>query len=207
MAKIKNDYFKLMEEQSSYCVAAAELLEEILTSATAENIAEYKDKMHSIEHSADEIHHDILSRLTVEFITPIDQEDIVELVQLLDDITDAIDDVVIKQFMYNVDEIPSVAGVLGGCVNRCTKALQVACGELKNFKKPAKLKELLIDVNSVEEEADGVYINAVHELFVDPAIDFKALIGRKEMYESLENCCDLCEHASDVIEQIIIKNT
>lgn len=206
MAKVKNDYFKLMEEQSAYCVAAAELLEEILTKATAENIAEYKDKMHDIEHRADGIHHDILARLTAEFITPIDQEDIVELVQLFDDITDAIDEVVIKEFMYNVKSLP-FAGELSNCVNRCTKALQVACGELKNFKKPAKLLELLVDVNHVEEEADGVYIKAVHELFVDPEIDFKTLIGRKEMYESLENCCDLCEHASDVIEQIIIKNT
>ena len=82
MAKVKNDYFKLMEEQSAYCVAAAELLEEILTKATAENIGEYKDKMHDIEHRADGIHHDILARLTAEFITPIDQEDIVGLVQL-----------------------------------------------------------------------------------------------------------------------------
>ena len=27
------------------------------------------------------------------------------------------------------------------------------------------------------------------------------------VYECLENCCDLCEHAADVIDQIIIKNT
>lgn len=207
MAKVKNDYFKLMEEQSGYCVQAAELLEEILTVATADNIEEYKDRMHSIEHCADEIHHDILARLTVEFITPIDQEDIVELVQLFDDITDAIDEVVIKLFMYNVDKLPKITAELTNCVNRCTKALQASCGELKNFKKPAKLRELLIDVNNIEEEADAVYVKAVHELFTDPDIDFKSLIGRKEIYESLENCCDLCEHASDVVAQIIIKNT
>ena len=207
MAKVKNDYFKLMEEQSGYCVQAAELLEEILTVANDDNIEEYKDKMHAIEHRADEIHHDILSRLTVEFITPIDQEDIVELVQLFDDITDAIDEVVIRQFMYNVKKLPAHAAELSNCVNRCTKALKVACAELKNFKKPAKLRELLIDVNNIEEEADGVYVNAIHELFTDPDIDFKTLIGCKEIYESLENCCDLCEHASDVIAQIIIKNT
>lgn len=207
MAKVKNDYFKLMEEQSAYCVQAAELLEEILTSSTAENIEAYKDQMHSIEHNADEIHHDILSRLTVEFITPIDQEDIVELVQLLDDITDAIDEVVIREFMYNVKRVPAHAGELSGCVNRCTNALKIACAELKNFKKPTKLRELLIDVNNIEEEADGVYVKAIHELFTDEDIDFKSLIGCKEIYESLENCCDLCEHASDVIAQIIIKNT
>lgn len=36
--------------------------------------------------------------------------------------------------------------------------------------------------------------------------DAKTLIGHKEIYDSLEECCDLCEHAADVIEQII-KNT
>lgn len=32
-------------------------------------------------------------------------------------------------------------------------------------------------------------------------------MGSKAVYDSLENCCDLCEHAADVIEQIIMKNT
>lgn len=206
MAKNKNDYFKLMEEQSKYCVQAAELLEEILTNMSVDNIQEYKKKMHEIEHKADEIHHDILSRLTVEFITPVDQEDIVCFVQLLDDITDAIDEVVIKLFMYNVSEVPPITAELSRYVNRCTKALSAASAELKNFKKPEKLNELLIDVNNVEEEADKVYELAIRELFTSE-VGFKELIGRKETYESLENCCDLCEHASDVIAQIIIKNT
>ena len=34
MAKNKNDYFKLIEEQIGFCVQASELLEEILTVAT-----------------------------------------------------------------------------------------------------------------------------------------------------------------------------
>lgn len=87
MAKHKNDYFKLAEQQVEYCVKAAELLEEILCKYSAEELSVKRGKMHDIEHEADEIHHDILTRLSAEFITPIDQEDILSLIQIIDDVT------------------------------------------------------------------------------------------------------------------------
>lgn len=46
---------------------------------------------------------------------------------------------------------------------------------------------------------------AIHELFGADR-DVKHLFGATAIYESLEDCCDLCEHAADVIDQIIIKN-
>lgn len=206
MAKIKNDYFRLIEEQVGCCVKASELLEEILTSSKAEDIESYKDKMHGIEHAADNIHHDILRRLSAEFITPIDQEDILRLVQIVDDITDAIDEVVIEFYMFDINKFPAATAELSKKVNLCVKALFSASAELKNFKKPEKLREGLIEVNTKESEADEIYIHAIHDLFTGD-VDAKTLIGHKEIYDSLEECCDLCEHAADVIEQIIIKNT
>lgn len=206
MAKNRNDYFKLIEEQVGYCVKASELLEEILTTAKAEDLENYKNKMHEIEHQADNIHHDILFKLSSEFITPIDQEDILRLVQIIDDITDAIDEVVIKFYMFDITRYPEATAELSKKINLCVKALQGAASELKNFKKPEKLRQGLIEVNSIESEADEIYVAAIHALFTSTA-DAKALIGDKEVYDSLEECCDLCEHAADVIEQIIIKNT
>ena len=47
---------------------------------------------------------------------------------------------------------------------------------------------------------------AIHKLFVTET-DFRTLLGARGIYDSLEECCDLCEHAADIIEQIIIKNT
>lgn len=206
MAKIKNDYFKLIEKQLSYCVSASDLLSEILTLATPENIAAYKEKMHDIEHQADDIHHSILSSLSAEFITPIDQEDILHLVQMIDDITDAIDEVVMKFYMFDVKEIPSAAVALSNQVKNCVSALGNAGSELKNFKKPEKLRTYLIDVNTYESEADDIYFEAMRDLFTGNN-DFKKILGHRSIYDSLEECCDLCEHASDIIEQIIIKNT
>lgn len=206
MAKVKNDYFKLMEQQMEHCVQAAALLEEILRNFSSENIIVQRDKMHEIEHSADEIHHDILTRLSAEFITPIDQEDILHLVQIIDDVTDALDEVVLEFYMFHIDKMPSEAPELSKIVNHCVKALYEAVKELKNFKKPENLRKMLVEVNTIESDADKVYIEAIHKLFGSES-DSKVLIGSKVIYESLEDCCDLCEHAADVIEQIIIKNT
>ena len=206
MAKKQNDYFELIQKQSAYCVEASNLLEDILCKFNADSVETYRTQMHGIEHQADEIHHDILKKLSTEFITPIDQEDILRLVQIIDDITDALDEVIMDVYMYHIDVIPERTANLSRIVNQCVKTLHEATAELKNFKKPEKLRGLLIKVNDIEIEADGVYMESIYALFGSD-LDGKALLGAKAVYEGLENCCDLCEYAADVIEQVIIKNT
>lgn len=206
MAKQKNNYFSLIEEQLGFCVAASDLLEGLFSGKGAEAVPACREKMHEIEHRADDIQHNILNRLSQEFITPIDQEDILHLVQIIDDITDALDEVAMDLYMFGITKFPEAAGALSHQVNRCTKALLAAGAELKHFKKPAALREHLIEVNSIEGEADLFYTEAIHDLFASET-DCKTLIGYKEIYDHLEACCDLCEHAADVIAQIIVKNT
>lgn len=206
MAKNKNDYFKLIEQQVTYCVEASNLLEEILCNFNHATIADQRNKMHEIENAADKIHHHILSCLSVEFITPVDQEDILRLVQIIDDITDALDDVVLDFYMFHIDQVPEGASELSKVVNRCVTALLAAAKELKNFKKPDALRAQLVKVNDIECEGDAIYIESIHMLFANPSSE-KTLLGTKAIYDSLEHCCDLCEHAADVIEQVIIKNT
>lgn len=206
MAKKNNDYFELIQTQAAHCVQASDLLEEILSKFNARDIAVYRSQMHEIENRADEVHHDILTKLYTEFITPIDQEDILRLVQIVDDITDALDEVILDLYMYHIDVIPEGTVELSRVVNRCVKALYEATKELKNFKKPDKLRQLIIKVNDIEFEADRIYVEAIHDIF-GSAAGSKAVFGAKTVYEGLEDCCDLCEHAANLIEQVIIKNT
>ncbi len=206
MAKKGNDYFELIQRQTEFCVRASEMLESILTSFDPKEVNEYREKVHRIENEADEVHHEILNKLSVEFITPIDQEDILHLVQIIDDITDALDEVMMDVYMYHVDEIPLRVGEFVKVVTKCVHALNEAAGELRNFKKPNDLRKLLIKVNDIEIEADVIYTEVIYALFASD-VDNRKLLGAKAIYEGLENCCDLCEHAADIIEQVIIKNT
>lgn len=206
MAKKNYNYFELIKKQSSYCVEASNLLVDVLSKFNSDSVNAYRNQMHEIEHIADEVHHDILNKLSTEFITPIDQEDILRLVQIIDDITDALDEVILDIYMYRIDDIPEKAAELSKIVNKCVLALYEATDELKNFKKPQALRTKLVKVNDIEVEADEIYTEAIYKLFGSNA-DVRALLGSKAIYEGLETCCDLCEHAADVIEQVIIKNT
>lgn len=206
MAKIRNDYFRLLEEQVGYCVQASTLLSEILCNYTALSIPKQREKMHKIENDADELHHQILSRLSAEFMTPIDREDILHLVQIIDDITHALDEVVLDFYKFNITVTPIYAPSFSKLVYKCVNALFKAIKELKNFKNPTTLRRLLVEVKHVESEGNEIFVNAIHHLFTNKK-SCDILISHKDIYESLEECCNQCEHAVDVIEQIIIKNT
>ena len=138
MAKNRNDYFSLAETQVSYCVRAAVLLECIFRDYSAAESSLHRENIHAIEHEADGVHHDILTRLSTEFITPIDQEDILRLVQIIDDVTDSLDEVVLESYMFHVDVLPEGADRLAGTVLRdfplfCPKCRQERIINARNF--------------------------------------------------------------------------
>ena len=204
--KKQNDYFEMMERLAGFGERTADLLTDILNGFDASQIQARRDEMHRLEHEADEARHETLRKLSREFITPIERDDILQLVQIIDDVTDAIDEVVINLYTYDIRRIPPDALKLAGLVTRCVKALHAALAELRHFKKSETLKPLLIEVNSIESEADGVYTEALRALFTsgeEPLI----ILGVREIYHGLESCCDLCEHAADVIENTVMKNT
>lgn len=206
MAKKTNEYFLLIEQQAAICVEAAALLENILTEYSAAGMAVRRVEMHAVERRADGICHDIRNRLSAAFITPIDQEDILHLAQLLDDVTDALDEVALECYMFRLAELPAGAPAFAGLTHRCVGKLCEAAIELRNFRSSGRLRALLAEVNTLEEQADDAYATAIHDLFAEDAAP-RTLIAGKAIFDCMEVCCDLCGHAADVMDQIIIKNT
>lgn len=206
MAKKTNEYFLLIEQQAAICVEAAALLENILTEYSAAGMAVRRVEIHAVERRADGICHDIRNRLSAAFITPIDQEDILHLAQLLDDVTDALDEVALECYMFRLAELPAGAPAFAGLTHRCVGKLCEAAIELRNFRSSGRLRALLAEVNTLEEQADDAYATAIHDLFAEDAAP-RTLIAGKAIFDCMEACCDLCGHAADVMDQIIIKNT
>lgn len=206
MAKKTNEYFLLIEQQAAICVEAAALLENILTEYSAAGMAVRRVEMHAVERRADGICHDIRNRLSAAFITPIDQEDILHLAQLLDDVTDALDEVALECYMFRLAELPAGAPAFAGLTHRCVGKLCEAAIELRNFRSSGRLRALLAEVNTLEEQADDAYATAIHDLFAEDAAP-RTLIAGKAIFDCMEACCDLCGHAADVMDQIIIKST
>lgn len=202
---MKTDYFALIISQAQCSLDAAKLLKRILQEYRPDSIATQLNEMHAIEHQADNIRHDVMKHLAKDFITPIEQEDLTELTRLMDDVTDAIDEVVINLYMYAIKDLPKDTVRLVDVVFQCVNSLFLAATEFKNHKKPEPLMKLLIEVNSEESKADTAYIEAMRTLFLSER-DPLRVMGIKAVYDALESCCDLCEHAADVMEGVVMNN-
>ena len=161
--------------------------------------------MHKIEHDADQVKHEMMQRLVKEFVPPIDREDIIQLSSVLDDVTDKIDDILIRMYMYHVQRLRPAALDFAEVIASCCDALRRAMVEFPNFQRSTTLLQDLINVNAMEERGDALYIDAVRELYEQEESPIE-IVAWSELFDRLEDCCDACEHVADTMEMIAMKN-
>lgn len=211
MAKKKGkkfDYFDAFEEQAELAVKEADLLIDVIENfKSAKAVKDIMPKAHDIENEGDKIGHEIFTAIATDFITPIEREDIMALTQYLDDILDYIEDVIQRFYMYDVDSMHKNALEFAKIMKKSCKALCRAMEDFRNFKKSKKFKELIIDVNSFEEEADELYMEIIHELHSNKSNDALYIMTWSQLYGRMEKCTDACEHAADTMRSIVLKNS
>ena len=78
--------------------------------------------------------------------------------------------------------------------------------EFENFKKSKKLQPLIIKLNDIEEECDKLYLESVRDLMKNSQ-DVLVTIGWREIFDRFESCIDSCEHVSECVGSVIMKNT
>jgi hypothetical protein len=154
------------------------------------------------EHVGDKIVHDIIRRLNKSFITPIDREDIYDLVAKTDEILDDIEAAADAIVLYKIDQPTPQAKAQAAVLAKATASLRVC---MDNLARPRGLDEHIIAINSLENEGDRLIRDALAELF-DADLDPISVIKWKDIYELLEAAIDECEHVANVIESIILKN-
>ncbi len=205
--KNKFNYFKAYEKLTALAVQESELLiDSIKAFETAADLSLTMEKMHELENQGDSINHDIFENAATDFMPPVDREDIVELAAALDNVLDYIDDVVGHMFMYDVRVLPENALKFATLIKKSCKALDAMMCEFHNFKKNKKFKQLLVDINSYEEEADHLYTSAMRYLHTEDNQDVMHVLVWSRIYERMEKCCDATEHASDIVSTIVLKN-
>ena len=129
---------------------AAHLLKNILTDFRPEEISDRLDEIHEIERSADEQRHELTDKLTKAFITPIEREDIMTLSHHIDEVTDKLEEVLIRIYINNVKVIRPEALRMLDTVIECCDELKKLLDEFSDFKRSEKLKPIIIRINSLE---------------------------------------------------------
>jgi hypothetical protein len=200
------NYFNEFILLTDYCCKSAKMLDDIFKNFEYENIENQMLQLHEIEHSADLHMHHLMNRLMKEFITPIEREDIIHLVQQIDDVTDAVEDVIMRVYMFDIKHINISALEFTDLIVKCCCALKTAMEDFYNFRKSKTVKENIIEVNNIEDLGDKMYTEAMRNLYTTSK-DPIEIMTWTEIYNKLERCFDDCEDVANLMESIIMKNT
>ena len=159
----------------------------------------------SIEKRADKITHATVDLLHKTFITPIDRDDIHQLITTMDDILDLIEDVAHSIFLYDIKIVTPEAKKLAEICVACSEKVQSSVNLLHSMENSAEILAICEDIDRLESEADHVMRAAMAKLFREET-DVRQVIKLKEIYELLEGVTDKCEDVANIIEGIIVQN-
>ena len=206
MAKGDKFYFENFAASTALSKEAATYLVSCLENYDPNNIQQMLEQMHEIEHRADVKKHEMNQALAKAFVTPVDREDLDMLSHQLDDVTDKIEEILQIFYIYNIQTMKAPAVEFAKKIVRTCELLCQLMDEFENFKKSKNIHNLIVELNDVEEECDTLYLTSMRELTSDPS-DIMAVISWREIYDCLEACADACEHVSECVGTVIMKNT
>src|SRR5947209_7624202 len=194
------EYFDLFDRAGANAVRATELLSGML--ASFPDRRELARDIVVCEQDGDSITHEVIRRLNQTFVTPIDREDILELVSSLDDIVDFTEEVSDYLGLYRIEAPMLQANALADVLRDATREIAAAIGLMRGFR---DISAHTVEVHRLENEGDRLVGEAIASLF-ESGIDPMVVIRWKDIFERLENAIDATEHVADILDGIVIKN-
>jgi len=196
-------FFKYFNEQidlfRSACESFKKLISEI-NSLSQDEIHNLVIDIKQYELDEDELERAIIDKLHHTFITPIDREDIHQLVISIGNSMDLLNDVAQKIEKYQISEITPNVVKFVGIITNMSKELHTLINSLH------KKKDLMPSIKKIhflENEADALVHMSMAELFkTDNPI---YIIKFKDIYEHLEAIVNSMDDIAKLIRGIIVK--
>jgi len=198
-------FFDLFNAHAVQVVRAAHALKSLM-----ENYADreqYARLVDDAEHAADRITAETIRLLHKTFITPIDREQIHQLVNAMDDICDLMQDTTETLTLYDIrsitPETQRLADIGVKCCERVKDVVELLGRREGDFEAILKTCE---EIDRLESDADRVMRSAVSRLFREEQ-DVRELIKMKAIYELLEAVTDRCLDVANLAEGISLENS
>lgn len=196
-------FFDLFNQHAELAVKCAKEMVALMT-----NFDDLEIRVHAIEaveKEADKVTHNAIELLHKTFITPLDRDDIHQLITRMDDILDLLEDAAQTISLYDIKSITPEAKRLAELCLSCAEKVQGAVGLLSNMDNSRQILSICQEIDRLESDADHVMRAAMSKLFRDEP-DVRTLIKLKAIYEILETVTDRCEDVANIIEGIIVEN-
>ena len=196
------EFYTLFDQAANHAVTVGKLLQKLTENyGDADPIAR---EIKAIEHACDEVAHQAIDRLNKSFITPMDREDIHELILRIDDVVDLTTVAAQRMAFFNVTK-PTIHAVnLAKQIVRGSEIMARAVHGLRYAKNYDAVQRDCILLHEVENAADDIFQEAIIELYTrekDPI----HVIKWKDLYEIMELVTDRHEDVANVLSTVIVK--
>lgn len=198
------------EEFFDYLMANAEnfhrgalIAQEAMTDIT--KLPQYLDEIVQLEHKSDQTNQEIIHKLSVIFITPIDREDFYRLTCHLEECIDCLQGALMRLNMYHIDELLPVAAKIVEQIVAMAEDLKVIFSLLKSIdRNEAELMQRAENLSRLESDVDRIYREAISDLF-DGKKDLFDVIRWKDILGTLEEGADKVETLGNIIKEVTMK--
>ncbi len=196
-------FFDLFNEHAALIVEGSRELAALM--ASGDDLERRARNVESIEKRGDKITRGTIELLHKTFITPIDRDDIHQLISEMDNILDLIEDSAQLMFLYDVRILSQDAKKLADICVECCAKVKDAVALLSSMDNADAIMAICQDIDRLESDADHVMRAAIGRLFRDEP-DVRELIKLRTVYEHLETVTDRCEDVANIIQGIVIEN-
>jgi len=177
--------------------------------AMCDEFPEIKDRvnqMEELEHEDDTITHMTVDLLHRSFITPLDRDEVLKLISRMDDVMDAMERGTQAMYLYEVKSLPDKLKQMIKVLYRSQELVIEALKLIPGFKGGDRMRDILKEIHSLENQGDSFLHAGLAELFRDNADNPLLVIKMKDIYETIEKAIDKCEDVADIVESIILEH-
>jgi predicted phosphate transport protein (TIGR00153 family) len=204
----EGSFFELFNAHAELIVKGGRELAALVNSLENEpgTIGAHSDAIDEIESAADTITHETVSLLHKTFNTPLDRDEIHQLISGMDDILDLIQDIAEAIYLYDVRKLTQEARHIADLSVSCCERVRSAVVLLNNMDNAPAILKLCKEIDQLETDADRSMRQGIARLFREES-DVRQVLKLKELYELLELVTDRCEDVANVIEGIVLENS
>lgn len=158
------------------------------------------------ETRADTVTHDVMALMHSTFITPLDRDEIHQLISRMDDVLDTVQDVAETISLYDIVEVTDEARKLADLSLTCAERVRAAVVLLSNMDNGHEILRICREIDELESDADRVLRTALSRLFREEP-DVRQVLKMKGVYELLESITDCCEDVAKILEAVVLENS
>lgn len=199
-------FFELFKRSADNTLEGARLLNEMLEHC--DDLDRKARHLKDIEHTGDEITHEIFRALNRTFVTPLDREDISQLASALDDVIDWIEEAARRMRLYHINETTPLAQRFGRVILDQSEQIAKAIPMLGKAKNAEELERATHEIHRLENEGDDLLAEAIAGLY-EGVTEVPQLIKAMrwdDIYQLLEDATDKAEEVAVVLQNIAFKN-